>query len=135
MKRLVWIGIFFLCAACQLQAATNETFLSGLRLLDQKNYQGAIDTFNLALKETPGNPFIWERRGYAYYCLENYYQSINDFTLAIVLAPTNTVFYVQRALGYLKTSNPNAMQHDLIAAAQLGDTNAQAFLEEHGISW
>jgi tetratricopeptide (TPR) repeat protein len=135
MKKLALIGIFLLCTACKLQAAPDETFVSGLELLNQKNYQEAIDTFNLALKDSPENPFIWERRGYAYYCLENYYQSINDYTVAIVLSPTKGSFRMQRALAYMKTNNLNAMQNDLLVAAKLGDVNAQAVLKKHDIAW
>jgi tetratricopeptide (TPR) repeat protein len=135
MKKLTLIGIFLLCTVCKLQAEPNETFLSGLELLNQKNYQEAIDTFNVALKDSAANPFIWERRGYAYYCLENYYQSISDYTVAIVLSPTNGSFRMQRALAYMKTNNLNAMQHDLIVAAKMGDANAQAVLKKHNLTW
>lgn len=129
------LGLFMICALGQLAAADSKALLNGITLLEKKNYVQAIDAFNLALKETPANAFIWERRGYAYFCIEDYYQSINDFTLAIILLPQNASFHLQRALAYMKTENANAMKNDLISAAKLGNTHAQEFLQKHGIAW
>ena len=125
-----------MCIAGRLEAIPdNQNIANGLELLKQHQYEKAIADFNLALKATPVNPFIWERRGYAYFCLENYYQSINDYTLAIMLAPANTLFLLQRSLAYHATGNINAMKNDLITAAKLGDPKAQEFLKEHNIEW
>jgi tetratricopeptide (TPR) repeat protein len=133
MKKIIF-AFFLTCATLQLNAATGN-FESGLQFLNQKNYKRAIDAFDLALKESPRNAVIWERRGYAYFCEKDYYQAINDYTIAITLIPNNPRFRVQRGLAYLESGNQNAMKNDLIHAARLGDINAQQILDKHSVPW
>ena len=132
MKKII-LAFFLTCATLQLNAPGD--FEVGLQFLAQKDYGKAIDAFNLALKETPAHAFIWERKGYAYFCAKDYYQAINDFTMAIILIPTNPLFRVQRALAYIESGNENAMKNDLINAARMGEINAQQFLDKYNISW
>lgn len=137
MEKLFWIfSLSLLCATGQLKGVTdNQDIIKGLELLKLHEYEKAIEAFNVLLKENANNPFLWERRGYAYYCLENYYQSINDFTLSIILAPSNSLFLLQRALAYNATGNINAMKNDLIHAAKIGNPQAQELLKNHNIEW
>lgn len=130
-----WIlAIFSICAALHLNAE-NANFTKGLTLLEQKKYEEAISSFDIALKESPDNPFCWQMKGYALFCQKNYYDAINNYTLVILLTPKNSLCYVQRALAYHETGNDNAMINDLTIAARMGDPNAINFLETHNISW
>lgn len=113
----------------------NQNLIKGIELLEKHQYEKAIEAFNLVLKTNAGNSYLWERRGYAYFCLQNFYQSINDYTLAIIFAPANPLFLVQRALAYHATGNINAMKHDLITAAKMGEPQAQEFLKKQNIEW
>lgn len=133
MKKMI-IAIFMICSSAYLNAQ-NDDFMMGVAFLEQKKYEEAADAFTLALKESPGNSFFWERRGYALFCAKKYYEAINNYTMAITLCPKTAIFYVQRGLAYLETENINAMKNDFIAAAKMGEPNAQEFLDTQNIPW
>ena len=133
---LTALSYFLMCATPHLEAEVpNQDFLNGMDFLQQQQYDKALDAFNLALKAFPKDPFVWERRGYVYYCLGDYYKAIDNYTMSILLAPLQTVFLLQRSLAYHATGNINAMKHDCITAARLGNPVAQDFLNTNNIPW
>lgn len=133
---LAVLSSLLICASPHLKAeTTNEDFLYGHELIQQKDYEKAIEVLTESLKSHPSNAFSWERRGYANYCLGNYYDAIDNYTMAILLSPVNAVFYLQRALAYHASGNINAMKNDFINAAKRGNPSAQEFLTKNNISW
>jgi tetratricopeptide (TPR) repeat protein len=56
----------------------NQCICKGAQALDEKDYPGAIDQFNHAIREDPDFAEAYNQRAIAYYLLEDYEKSIAD---------------------------------------------------------
>ncbi len=81
----------------QSTADSDDLTKSGNKKDSLKNFQGAIDDFNAALKLDPENVNALYYRGYVYYELKKYPEAIKDFDKAITLDSLDVESFFNRA--------------------------------------
>jgi len=68
--------------------------LNGSLALNNKEYEKAIENFNLAIKINPDDPQLYYLRGLSYEKMENFDKAIEDYTLALNLSTGATLYGV-----------------------------------------
>ncbi len=82
----------------QLAQAQNAAkyFNSGIKRLEQGDYQGAIDDFTKAIEINPKLVGAYYNRAIARHQLQNYQRAIADFTKVIQINPKDAKAYKER---------------------------------------
>ena len=78
----------------------NQKNDAGLRLLYDKDYNGAIKTFNEVLELDPYNYKSYNNRGCIYDYLGQHEKAIKDYSKSIELNPNEFTMYINRGLTY-----------------------------------
>lgn len=84
---------------------SDEFYNRGLEKARQKDYAGAIEEFNQALRLTPYFPEAYLQRGLAYYDSGAILQAVSDYTEVLKLNPESVEAYYSRALARVGLKN------------------------------
>jgi len=100
----------------------------GKRLVDNKDYNGAIAVYQQAAKLDPRNARIYAGIGYLYTQQGNFSLALDAYRRAIAINPNNSDFYY--AVGYIKSStrDNNGAKEAYRRAIQLNRNNVNAYL-------
>jgi tetratricopeptide (TPR) repeat protein len=100
----------------------------GKRLVDSKDYNGAIAVYQQAAKLDPKNEKIHAGIGYLYTQQGNFTSALDAYRRAIAINPNNSDFYY--AVGYLKSSTKDnkGAKEAYRRAIQLNRNNFNAYL-------
>ncbi|ALB39938.1 MAG: tetratricopeptide repeat protein [Nostocales cyanobacterium LacPavin_0920_SED1_MAG_38_18] len=100
----------------------------GKRLVDSKDYNGAIAIYQKAAKLDPKNERIYAGIGYLYTQQGNFTSALDAYRRAIAINPNNSDFYY--AVGYLKSSTKDnkGAKEAYRRAIQLNRNNLNAYL-------
>lgn len=100
----------------------------GKRLVDSKDYNGAIAVYQQAAKLDPKNERIHAGIGYLYTQQGNFTSALDAYRRAIAINPNNSDFYY--AVGYLKSSTRDnkGAKEAYRRAIQLNRNNLNAYL-------
>ncbi len=100
----------------------------GKRLVDSKDYNGAIAVYQQAAKLDPKNARIYAGIGYLYTQQGNFPSALAAYRRAIAINPNNSDFYY--AVGYLKsnTRDNSGAKEAYRRAIQLNRNNINAYL-------
>ncbi|MBM4432468.1 MAG: tetratricopeptide repeat protein [Chloroflexi bacterium] len=77
-------------------SSAEESYNRGCELLDEGEYDEAIDEFTKAIELDPAYADAYSNRGWAYAITEQYDRAIADYNRAIELDPQNASVYVYR---------------------------------------
>ncbi len=95
--------------------------------LDEKDYNKAIDNYNMALKLNPEYAEAYYFRGYAYYELKDYGKAIEDYSKAIKLNPEYEVVYHFRGITYRLLKEYDKAIEDYNKAIELNPREANVY--------
>jgi len=100
----------------------------GKRLVDNKDYNGAIAVYQQAAKLDPKNARIYANIGYLYTQKGDFSPALDAYRRAIAINPNNSDFYY--AVGYIKSNigDNNAAKEAYRRAIQLNRNNFNAYL-------
>lgn len=65
-----------------------------------KNYQAALENYDLAIQHCPSVPEAYYRRGLVKRILGNHHEAIQDFSIATILNPKMVLAYYYRGISY-----------------------------------
>lgn len=82
--------------------ANKEPFFRGVQCLLERDFAGAIDCFNAAIKQNPSHAVAYNNLARAKCYLNRHEEAIEDFTRAIVLDPLYSKAYNNRALSKIQ---------------------------------
>jgi tetratricopeptide (TPR) repeat protein len=106
---------------------TQDYYQQGLAKAKQRDYQGAIADFDLALIANPQWAELYYRRGLAYFDLGDILAAVSDYTRALELDREHRDSYYARALARLTLKNfPGALE-DVEQAIKFGRDYALAY--------
>ena len=97
----------------------NQKNDAGLRLLYDKDYNGAIKTFNEVLELDPYNYKSYNNRGCIYDYLGQHEKAIKDYSKSIELNPNEFTMYINRGLTYYNLKKYKLAVQDFDKAIQL----------------
>jgi tetratricopeptide (TPR) repeat protein len=106
---------------------TSEFYNCGLEKAKQKDYAGAIEEFNQAIRLDPYFSAAYMERGLTYYNSDAILQGVFDYTEAIKLDGKNAKAYYFRALAKLTLKNLPGALEDIEKAIQLKFNNAAVY--------
>jgi tetratricopeptide (TPR) repeat protein len=89
-----------------------------LKLLQERDYAGAVTAFSKAIESDPGNPDAFNNRGVAYTNQKNYEAALADFTRSLELGPSAAA-YSNRAGIYFDQKKIEAALADFSEAVKL----------------
>ncbi|MFM6334514.1 MAG: tetratricopeptide repeat protein, partial [Dolichospermum sp.] len=100
----------------------------GKRLVDNKDYNGAIAVYQQAAKLDPKNAKIHAGIGYLYTQIGNFPSALSAYRRAIAINPNNSDFYY--AVGYIKsaTKDITGAKEAYRRSIQLNRNNINAYL-------
>jgi tetratricopeptide (TPR) repeat protein len=101
----------------------------GAKQFTQKNYTGAIESYNKALLMDAENANALFNRANANFALKNYKDAERDFSQVILLEPTDKVAFLQRGLVKLELGQFKKAIKDFTAANRLDHYFMQAYLQ------
>ena len=96
------LGLLFLCG-CAANMAAHPKYMAGSYMLDQKNYEAAIDYFLEELSHNPDNWLAREKLGIAYYEIGQYDKAIPELERVLVDIPKKPRPSYYLGLAFLKT--------------------------------
>lgn len=99
----------------------HELYHQGLEQLRQKDYPGAIASFDQLLQESPYFAEAYLKRGLSYYDLGNFLQAVSDYSEAIRLDPNYDQAFYGRALAKVMLKNLPGAFADIEVAIRLND--------------
>jgi tetratricopeptide (TPR) repeat protein len=76
---------------------SNQAFHKGEEKYKQRDFEGAVLAFTLALESDPGNPEILYQRGMAYFHLGKKSLALMDMDMAVEMQPNYSFRYASRA--------------------------------------
>ena len=100
----------------------------------QKDYQGAISSFNQAIALNPNDANDYYNRGLTYYRLEKYPEAIADYSKAIELNPQDDYAYSNRGNAYNDLQKYPEAIADYSKAIELNPQYADAY-NNRGVSY
>lgn len=104
-------------------AAAKKIVADADALYRQRNYQGAIEKYQEAVKVVPNYPYAYFSKGYAHFYLNEYDQAIEDFNTALTQQYTPVEVYKIRWNAYYnKKDYANALK-DVQEAIKLEPSN------------
>ncbi|BAY27918.1 hypothetical protein NIES2100_77450 [Calothrix sp. NIES-2100] len=95
--------------------------------LNLKDYERAIENYNIAIQIHPHNSLLYCDRGNAYFYLKEYNKAIADYTQAIQINPNYGLAYSNRGLAYLNLKEYHKSIADYTQAIQINPNNDYAF--------
>jgi tetratricopeptide (TPR) repeat protein len=100
----------------------------GCALLEQREYDGAIQNFTDAIEINALRPDFWYDRGIAYYMMGQNEKAISDYSQAIKLNPNNAKYYFERAKTYNRLGLLENAKSDYInGIAAYGDVKSYSY--------
>ena len=96
-----------------------------------KNYKGAIEDFNQAIKLNPKNAESYINRGTARDYLKDYKREIEDFNKGIELDSKNGYAYLMRGLANISLRQKSKGCLDFSKAGELGNKVAYEFIKRY----
>ncbi|CAD5951673.1 Translocon at the outer membrane of chloroplasts 64 [Planktothrix agardhii] len=105
-----------------------QYFNQGITLVNQENYQQAIEQFTRALTLNPNHADAYVWRGYVYHCLNKYQEVIDNCNQAIRLNPNHANAYGNRANAYNYLKNYEQAINDCNQAIRLNPNHADAYI-------
>jgi len=106
----------------------DQYFNQGITLVNQENYQQAIEQFTRALTLNPNHADAYVWRNYVYHCLNKYQQAIDDCNQAIRLNPNDSIAYNNRAFAYNSLKNYEQAIDDCNQAIRLNPNHVNAYI-------
>lgn len=70
-----------------------------------KNYQAALENYDLAIQHCPSVPEAYYRRGLVKRILGNHHEAIQDFSIATILNPKMVLVYYYRGVSYYEVGD------------------------------
>ncbi|MBP6941119.1 MAG: tetratricopeptide repeat protein [Syntrophorhabdaceae bacterium] len=141
MKRLIvlcrarTLALLILCLIMLISCANggpkvNVKTLDRLGDFDasQKNYVGAIEEYDKAIRWNPHDGETYIKRGFAYEKLGDDQRAISDYTKAIEIFPDDSELYVMRGIVYAKTGENHRALYDYSRAIELDPMNRDAYI-------
>jgi len=128
--------LFFLLSTLLLISETYsqnaEEYLWGgmTKLLELKDYRGAIADFNKAIELSPKYGAAYYYRGYSKATLEDHRGAIADFTKVIELDPKDETAYLRRGLTKLLLEQKESGCMDFSKAGELGSEKAYELIRD-----
>jgi tetratricopeptide (TPR) repeat protein len=86
----------------------------------RRNDEGAMTSYNQAVRNDPGGAWVYNRRGNAYRRSGHYQRAIQNYNEAIRRAPKFAESYAGRAFAYTLLSKDEKAQEDIARAVELG---------------
>ncbi len=105
----------------------NDYYQQGLAKAQAKDYQGAIEDFELALIANPAAAEVYYRRGLVYFDLGDNLNAISDYTRSIDLQPQQRDAYYCRSLVRLILKNLSGALADINQAILFARDYAPAY--------
>jgi serine/threonine protein kinase len=105
-----------------------EFFNRGLQCHKNKDFQGAIDNYAVAIALNPNSAFTYHNRGSSYTDKGDYDQGIKDYGKAIDLNPNYASAYYGRGLAYKKKYNYDQAIKDCSKAIELKSNYREAYI-------
>ena len=105
------------------------------KLLDSKDYQGAIRDFSMALDIDPEDNRAYALRGSAKALIDDYQGAIADFNKAIAIDPQHGLTYNARGIVKIDIGDKRGACDDFKKAASLGIDARSQWLNSEGGAW
>ena len=106
-------------------------FYIGLSHLHQRDYDRAIENFNVAIERNSDFPLAYFCRGIAFYRIGEYSQAIKEFSCLIKQNPQFAMAYHARGVTYLHLEEWDKARADLTEAVSRGIDIIRVFCNEH----
>jgi tetratricopeptide (TPR) repeat protein len=114
-------------------ADAKKIVADGDALYRQKNYQGAIQKYQAAIKLVPNYPYAFFSKGYSHFYLKEYDQAIEDLNTSLTQSYTPIEVYKIRWNAYYdKKDYPNALK-DIQEAIKIEPANAAFYISQGDI--
>jgi tetratricopeptide (TPR) repeat protein len=110
-----------------ISTTMNNYYQQGLAKAQAKDYQGAIEDFQMALIANPAAAEVYYRRGLVYFDLGDHFRAISDYTQSIELQPQQREAYYGRSLVRLILKNLSGALADINQAILFGRDWAPAY--------
>tara|TARA_R110002050_G_scaffold299089_1_gene463797 strand:- start:29894 stop:30706 length:813 start_codon:yes stop_codon:yes gene_type:complete len=101
----------------------------GVQKFRQKDYLGAVEAYNKALKLEPQNVNALFNRANAHFALNNHKLALIDYSSVIELEPTDKVAYFQRGMTKMALGQYKKAIKDFTAASRLDRFFMDAYLQ------
>ena len=98
----------------------------GMEYTTQQQFPEAISDFSEALKLTPNDPNIYERRAYVEMKTNDYDKALADYSEAIKLKPNEIRYYLYRSYIYETKGDVKSSMADTDKALKLDPNNQEA---------
>ena len=110
-----------------VQAAEEDPNLAnGIMAFEQKQYDAAVVSLNMALAGNPESVRAYTYRGYSFFMLEKYQEAITDFGQAIRRSPESADIIALRGGSYFKAGYYSEAISDLTRAIEMAPDNKNA---------
>jgi serine/threonine protein kinase len=106
---------------------SDDHYDKGEALLEDGEYDEAIEQFTSAITLDPDHADAYNKRGYAYYSKKTYNRAIQDYDKAIALDDEYTEAYRNRGLAYYANGEYDAAIADYTEAIALDDEHARTY--------
>jgi tetratricopeptide (TPR) repeat protein len=114
--------------AIELNPRYPQAYLNRAELRSkQRDFQGAIDDFNLAMKLGARDAAVFAGRAHAYYRLQRFGDALRDYGEAIKNEPENADTLVSRGDVYSDVGQYGDAAKDYRSAVRVGPKNARAY--------
>jgi tetratricopeptide (TPR) repeat protein len=100
---------------------------SGDKKIDNKDFFGAIDEYNKALKFKPNDAFIYGQIGYCKHLLEDYKGAVLAFTKSINFDSQDSYYFIHRGFAKERLDDLYGAIEDYTKAIELKDSSAYSF--------
>ncbi len=115
MKKFILSVLILILLPClsfaqECQSST-ECAIIGKKLIQQKDYQNAIECFNKAIEMDENEYFSYAYRAKANYYLKNYEQTLEDADRSISIKPNSVAFGIKSSVNLLKGDYRNAVEN------------------------
>ncbi|GHV80108.1 hypothetical protein AGMMS49944_18990 [Spirochaetia bacterium] len=100
----------------------------GNSLLEERDYEKALEEFTKAIKLTPEDGKVFFSRGMVYYAMEKYNKAEADFSISLEMDPHNGETFFQRGMTYFSMEKYNKAASDFSASLEMDANNSKAWL-------
>ena len=129
-KSIILIALLLCSATCLAQTNAASVYIDyANKRLEEKDYEGAMKTLNLAIKEMPDSVALYDMRGVLLEAFQLYNEAIRDFTLGVEKATDNKTkshLLANRGGTKFRIRDFRGSYSDLVEAIALDSTNIDA---------